>query len=131
LPPASSFLSANYDNRLRVESIADPYVGAAVGGGGLAGGVLRANFGITFGDMLRDRQMQTMFRVGTTKDDVAAQAGYINQQGRLNWGFVGGSFPRVSSARAARSIAPATSSRRNPEISATCTNSRVSPHATT
>ena len=93
LPADGSFLSAKYDSRLRVESISDPYVGAAVGGGGMVGGVLRANFGITFGDMLRDRQLQTMFRVGTNKDDFAAQIGYINQKGQLNWGFVGGFIP--------------------------------------
>ena len=93
LPADGSFRSAKYDSRLRVESISDPYVGAAVGGGGMVGGVLRANFGITFGDMLRDRQLQTMFRVGTNRDDFAAQVGYINQKGRLNWGFVGGFVP--------------------------------------
>ena len=92
LPADGSFLSAKYDSRLRVESISDPYVGAAVGGG-MVGGVLRANFGITFGDMLRDRQLQAVFRVGTNKDDFAAQIGYINQKGRLNWGFVGGFIP--------------------------------------
>ena len=57
------------------------------------GGALRANFGISFGDMLGDRQLQTMLRVGTNKDDLAAQVAYVNQKRRLNWGFVGGFVP--------------------------------------
>ena len=93
LPTGSEFPTSKYDDRLRVESIAEPYIGAAVGGGGLVGGVLRANFGITFGDMLRDRQLQTMVRVGTNKDDFAAQVAYQNRKGRLNWGFIGGYIP--------------------------------------
>ena len=93
LPTDSRFLTSKYDSRLRVESIADPYIGAAVGGGGLMGGALRANFGVSFGDMLGDRQLQTMLRVGTNKDDLAAQVAYVNQKRRLNWGFVGGFVP--------------------------------------
>ncbi len=102
LPADSSFRSSKYDARLRVESLSDPYVGAAVGGGGVVGGVLRASFGIAFGDMLRDRQLLTMLRVGTNKDDFAAQVAYINQKGQLNWGFVAGFVPaRFMGARRA------------------------------
>ncbi|PYR82409.1 MAG: hypothetical protein DMF87_01705 [Acidobacteria bacterium] len=89
----AAFRTSKYDDRLRMESISDPYIGAAVGGSGFVGGVLRANFGITFGDMLRDRELQMMMRVGTTKDDLAAQVAYLNQKGRLNWGFIGGYVP--------------------------------------
>src|SRR5436190_3512904 len=93
LPADTAFSTSKYDDRLHMESISEPYAGAAVGGGGFVGGVLRANFGITFGDMLRDRQLQVMVRVGTTKDDLAAQVAYLNRKGRLNWGFIGGYVP--------------------------------------
>jgi Tol biopolymer transport system component len=93
LPADGAFLTSKYDDRLRVESISDPYLGAAVGGGGLMGGLLRASFGVTFGDMLRDRQLQAILRVGTNKDDFAAQVAYMNRKGRFNWGFVGGFVP--------------------------------------
>src|SRR5258705_4831094 len=43
--------------------------------------------------MLRDRQLQTVLRVGTNKDDFAAQVAYMNRKGRLNWGFMGGYIP--------------------------------------
>jgi len=93
LPATGEFLTSKYDDRLRVESIAEPYIGAAVGGGGMVGGVLRASFGITFGDMLRDRQLQAMVRVGTNIDDYAVQVAYMNRKGRLNWGVIGGFVP--------------------------------------
>jgi len=109
LPATGTFLTSTYDDRLRVESIADPYVGAAVGGGGVLGGVVRANFGITFGDMLRNRELQAMFRVGTSRDDVAAQFAYINRKRRLNWGFIGGFVPaRFIGARRAVDVTPST-----------------------
>jgi len=106
LPQDDAFPTAKYDDRLRVESISEPYIGAAVGGAGLVGGVLRANFGITFGDTLRDRQLQVVTRVGTNKDDFAAQVSYLNRKGRLNWGFIGGYIP-ARFIRASRSIARA------------------------
>jgi len=107
LPASGEFLTSKYDDRLRIESIAEPYVGAAVGGDGMVGGVLRANFGITFGDMLRNRQLQTIVRVGTSKDDYAAQVAYMNRKGRLNWGFVGGFIPaRFYGAKRSISRAP-------------------------
>jgi Tol biopolymer transport system component len=93
LPADGTFLTSKYDDRLRVESIADPYIGAAIGGGGFVGGVLRANFGVTFGDLLRDRELQALVRIGTSKDDIAAQIGYVNRRGRLHWGFVSGFVP--------------------------------------
>jgi Tol biopolymer transport system component len=46
LPQEEAFPTSKYDDRLRVESISEPYIGAAIGGAGLVGGVLRANFGI-------------------------------------------------------------------------------------
>jgi Tol biopolymer transport system component len=109
LPANAEFATSKYDDRLRVESIAEPYIGAAVGGGGMVGGVLRASFGITFGDMLRNRQLQAMVRVGTNKDDYAAQVAYLNRKGRLNWGFLGGFVP-------ARFIGAKRSINRSPEL---------------
>ena len=93
LPSDGRFQTSKYDDRLHVESFADPYIGAAVGGDGLVGGTLRASFGVTFGDMLRDRQLQALIRVGTTRDDIAGQIAYINRRGRLHWGFIGGFVP--------------------------------------
>ncbi len=91
LPASDDFPSHPYDDRLRVESFAQPYVAAATGA--TFGGALRASFGVSFGDMLKDRQVHTLFRVGTTMDDLAAQVAYINQKSRWNWGLTAGYVP--------------------------------------
>jgi hypothetical protein len=91
LPDTSGFATTLYDDRLRLESIAPPYVGAVTGGG--FGGIIRASFGVSFADTLRDRQLQTFFRVGTDVDDLAAQVAYVNRKGQWNWGVAGGFVP--------------------------------------
>ena len=91
LPEETELPSVAYDDRLRLESIAPPFVGAASGNG--FGGVLRASFGLSFADTLRDRQMQAIVRVGTDVDDLALQLSYMNRRGQWNWGVAGGLVP--------------------------------------
>jgi len=91
LPDSSGFAHKPYDDRLRLESLAQPFIGGSTGSA--FGGVIRASFGATFGDLLRDRQLQTLFRVGTDLDDFAAQAAYTTRRGRWNWGVTGGFMP--------------------------------------
>ena len=91
LPDESRFKVAGYDDRLRLESVIPPYIGATTSAG--FGGVVRASFGVTFGDILRDRQLHTIFRAGTDRDDFAAQFAYINRKGQWNWGLTGGFVP--------------------------------------
>lgn len=91
LPSATSFQSAPYDDRLRLESISQPYLGASTGN--TFGGALRASFGLSFGDMLKDRQLHSLFRVGTDVDDFAGQVAYMNRRHRLNWGGTVGFMP--------------------------------------
>ena len=89
--PAGSFSSAAYDDRLRLESIAPPFVGASTANA--FGGFVRALLGVSFADVLRDRQLQVAFRVGTDVDDLALQAAYTNRKGQWNWGVAGGLVP--------------------------------------
>lgn len=91
LPDAADLPSVAYDDRLRLESVAPPFVGAATGNG--FGGVLQASFGVSFADTLRDRQLQTIVRIGTDVDDLALQASYMNRRGQWNWGIAGGLVP--------------------------------------
>lgn len=89
--PSTGFSSIAYDDRLRLESIAPPFIGGATGNA--FGSVVRALFGVSFADVLRDRQLQAMFRVGTDIDDLAIQAAYTNRKGQWNWGVAGGLVP--------------------------------------
>ena len=91
LPDEARFKVAGYDDRLRLESVIPPFIGATTAAG--FGGVIRASFGVAFGDMLRDRQLQTIFRAGTDRDDFAAQFAYVNRKGQWNWGVTGGFVP--------------------------------------
>ena len=91
LPSGADFSTLRYDDRLRLESISQPYIGATTGT--TFDGAVRGVFGFTFGDMLRDRQLNTLFRVGTNLDDYAAQIAYMNQRRQWNWGVVGGFVP--------------------------------------
>jgi Tol biopolymer transport system component len=91
LPDVSKFEITTYDDRLRLESIAPPYIGAVTSGG--FGGLIRASFGMSFADVLRDRQLQAAFRVGTDVDDLAAQLEYTNRKGQWSWGIAGGFVP--------------------------------------
>jgi hypothetical protein len=91
LPSGATFKNTPYDDRLRLESISQPYVGAATGN--TFGGALRASFGLSFGDLLKDRQLHSLVRVGTDVDDFAAQVAYFNRRQQWNWGVVGGMMP--------------------------------------
>jgi hypothetical protein len=91
LADPATFTAASYDDRLRLESVIPPYIGTTTSAG--FGGVVRASFGATFGDVLRDRQLQTIFRAGTDRDDFAAQFVYANRKGQWNWGVTGGFVP--------------------------------------
>ena len=91
LPQQTAYGSTAYDDRLRLESIAPPFIGAATGSG--FDGAVRASIGVSFADMLRDRQLQTMIRVGTDMDDLAMQTAYTNRRGQWNWGVAAGIVP--------------------------------------
>jgi hypothetical protein len=91
LPERSAAAVIRYDDRLRLESLAPPFIGGSTGSG--FGGVLRASIGVSFADMLRDRQLQMIGRVGTDVDDFALQVAYTNRRGRWNWGMGGGFVP--------------------------------------
>lgn len=92
LPTGEHFTSEAYDDRLRLESLAQPYIGAATGSD--FGGLIRASFGFVLGDTLRNRQLQAVVRAGTARDDFAVQASYTNRaSGRWTWGVTGGFAP--------------------------------------
>ncbi|MGE0445379.1 MAG: hypothetical protein AB7P99_09130, partial [Vicinamibacterales bacterium] len=114
-PPAGDFQTMPYDDRLRLEYLSQPYIGASTGT--TFGGAVRANFGAVFSDLLRDRQLQMMARVGTSTEDFAAQIGYVNRKGQWNWGVMAGFAPsRFAGARRALTVGHETITRESTSL---------------
>jgi WD40 repeat protein len=100
LPPATEeYPVEDYKSRLGLEAVGQPSIavgadrfGAAIGGG----------IGFYFRDLLGDQSLTTVFQVnsgitgGISYKDIAAQAAYLNQANRWNWGIVGGQVPYLS-----------------------------------
>jgi WD40 repeat protein len=91
LPAKTNLEPVRYNNRLSLESVAPPFIGAASGAG--FGSTLTASIGMSFADTLRDRQLQTAVRLGTDLDDLALQVAYTNRAGRWDWGVIAGVVP--------------------------------------
>ncbi len=92
LPPASvEYEIRRYSPRLKLDYVAPPSVGVSVGGpfGTRAGG----GVGFFFSDMLGNQNLTLVAQANGTFKDIGAQASYLNQGNRLNWGFGGGHIP--------------------------------------
>ncbi len=88
--PAASFSDRPYRPGLSLDRLVQPYLSA---GGGSTGGFIRGGVGLSFGDMLGNRQLDLAVQAGKTVDDFIAQAAYFNMRSRWNWGVMGGQVP--------------------------------------
>jgi hypothetical protein len=99
LPAAQAYDVQPYKSGLRLDSIGQPFIGigadrfgAAIGGG----------LSMTFSDMLGNHTLATAFQMEAglggsySFKNTAAQAMYLNQASRWNWGIVGGQVPYIS-----------------------------------
>ena len=92
-PPEASFTDRPYRARLSLDRFVQPYLSA---GGGSSGGFIRGGVGLSFADMLGNRQLDLAVQVGKNIDDFILQAAYINMKSRWNWGVLGGEVPWLS-----------------------------------
>jgi Tol biopolymer transport system component len=90
LPNGRGFLTKPYRSGLSLDRMVQPYVSA---GGGSTGGFVRAGVGLSFADMLGDRQLQTAIQVGKSLDDFIGEAAYVNMRSRWTWGVIGSQIP--------------------------------------
>jgi Tol biopolymer transport system component len=90
LPNGQAFATKPYRSGLSLDRMVQPYVSA---GGGSTGGFVRAGVGLTFADMLGDRQLQTAIQVGKGVDDFIGEAAYLNMRSRWTWGVIGEQVP--------------------------------------
>ena len=100
LPVKKDLEPLRYNDRLTLESVAPPFIGAASGAG--FGSTVLASIGMSFADTLRNRQVSTAVRLGNDIDDLAFQVAYTNRTGRWDWGMAAGLVPtRFTGARRA------------------------------
>ncbi len=99
LPATQPYPVAPYHAGLHLEGVAQPTVGAGASrfGVAIAGGVA-----LQFADLLNNQQLITAVQFNQaisgslSGNDLAAQAAYLNQAHRWNWGLVGGQIPYLS-----------------------------------
>ena len=99
LPPQQEYESVPYRSGLRLEALGQPTVavGASRYGAAIGGGI-----SAYFSDLLGNQTLTTALELnsGLTNNfslkNTAAQAAYINQSKRWNWGVVGGQVPYLS-----------------------------------
>jgi len=91
--PAASFSERPYRAGLRLDRLVQPYLSA---GGGSTGSFIRGGVGLSFADMLGNRQLDLAVQAGKQVDDFIAQATYLNMRSRWNWGVTGGQVPWLS-----------------------------------
>lgn len=100
LPPSGqTFETVPYRSGLHLEALGQPTiaVGASRYGAALGGGI-----SAYFSDMLANQTLTTAVELNSgftssfSLKDTAAQAAYINQKSRWNWGVVGGQIPYFS-----------------------------------
>src|SRR5262249_40128049 len=104
LPSGKAFATKPYRGGLALDRMVQPYLSA---GGGSTGGFVRAGVALSFGDMLRNHQLQTAVEVGKNVDDCIAEAAYINMRSRWNWGILGGQVPwLVGAAQPPATLSP-------------------------
>jgi Tol biopolymer transport system component len=99
LPPRREYASRDYRAGLQLEALGQPTIafGASRFGPSIGGGI-----SAYFSDLLGNHTLTTAVQLnsGLTNDfsfnNTAAQAAYINQSRRWNWGIVGGQLPYLS-----------------------------------
>ena len=89
----------NYRGGLRLEGIAQPYIGV---GADRFGTAIGGGLSLGFSDMLGNQNLfvaaQIQQGISGSYDfgNTAAQAVYLNQSHRLNWGLIGGQVPYLT-----------------------------------
>ncbi len=97
--PAAQHEITDYKGGLRLEGIAQPYIGV---GADRFGTAIGGGLSLGFSDMLGNQNLfvaaQIQQGISGSYDfgNTAAQAVYLNQSHRLNWGLIGGQVPYLT-----------------------------------
>jgi Tol biopolymer transport system component len=99
LPVVQEYEITDYKGGLRLEAIGQPFIGV---GADRFGAAIGGGLSLSFRDMLGNHTLTTAFQVEAgvggnySFKNTAAQAYYLNQSNRWNWGIVGGQVPYIS-----------------------------------
>ena len=101
LPGSSSMSSVDYNSRLSLEGVGQPYLSS---GGGPFGTFVRGGGALLFGDMLGERRLGAAVQIGNRMRDAAFMFRFLNQERRWNWGAVAELEPSVIRYRRSEAI---------------------------
>jgi hypothetical protein len=102
LPPlqvVQTYQATDYKAGLQLEGIGQPFIGV---GADRFGAAIGGGIALSFSDILGNHTLATAFQVEAglggnySFKNTAAQAYYLNQSNRWNWGLVGGQVPYIS-----------------------------------
>ncbi len=91
LPEEPSYEIDEYSNRLRLDYVAPPTVGASAGG--VFGPQIAGGVGFYFSDMLGNQNMTIVAQANGTFKDIGGGISYVNRGSRFNYGAVGSHVP--------------------------------------
>jgi Tol biopolymer transport system component len=101
LPDVESMRGLEYQPRLQLEGIGQPYLSS---GGGPFGTFVRGGGALLFGDMLGERKLGAAVQIGNRLRDAAFEVRFLNQERRWTWGAVAELHPGVARFRSAEAI---------------------------
>ena len=101
LDAAESMRALDYQPRLQLEGIGQPYLSS---GGGPFGTFVRGGGALLFGDMLGERKLGAAVQLGNRLRDAAFELRFLNQERRWTWGAVAELEPGMARFRTSEAI---------------------------
>jgi Tol biopolymer transport system component len=101
LPGADAPAQREYQPRLALEGIGQPYLSS---GGGPFGTFVRGGGALLFGDMLGERKLGAAVQIGNRVRDAAFELRFLNQERRWTWGAVAELEPGIARFRTSSAV---------------------------
>jgi Tol biopolymer transport system component len=93
LPPPAELPAEEYDSKLKLDYVGQPY---AVAGVNRFGSFVGGGVSFVMSDMLGDRTLGAVVQIQGEFDTFGGQLSYINRRSRFNWGLVAEQIPYIT-----------------------------------
>lgn len=93
LPPPTELPAQDYDDKLQLDYVGQPYV---VAGANRFGTFVGGGVSFMLSDMLGDRTLGAVVQMNGEFDTFGGQLSYINRRKRFNWGLVAQQIPYIT-----------------------------------